>query len=234
MNRENRLLVSYFTLRKLIGWMAILVPFILALLNWILFRGGLGSSVSSYYHTNVRRVFVGTLCSIGVFLLAYKGYKRLDTDKIYQFSDNIVANLAGVFTIGVALFPSAPMEPSKNDEIIAIVHVVFSAFFLFTKTHPPNVTHPFTDEDQRIAHLRKKKQRNLAYRISGIVIVLCIALMGVNTLLGNALQAIRPVFWLEALAVSTFGFSWLVKGQALLRDPKEIIEGASEGSSSEE
>ena len=40
MNSENRLLVSYFTLRKLIGWMAILVPFILALLNWILFRGG--------------------------------------------------------------------------------------------------------------------------------------------------------------------------------------------------
>ena len=72
-----------------------------------------------------------------MFLLAYKGYKRLDTDKIYQFSDNIVANLAGVFTIGVALFPSAPMEPSKNDEIIAIVHVVSSAFFLFTKTHPP-------------------------------------------------------------------------------------------------
>ena len=33
MNSENRLLVSYFTMRKLIGWMAILVPFILALLN---------------------------------------------------------------------------------------------------------------------------------------------------------------------------------------------------------
>ncbi|HAI09625.1 MAG TPA: hypothetical protein DCM17_09880 [Dehalococcoidia bacterium] len=89
------------------------------------------------------------------------------------------------------------------------------------------MTHPFTDEDQRIAHLRKKKQRNLAYRISGIVIVLCIVLMGVNTLLGNALQAIRPVFWLEALAVSTFGFFWLVIGQALLCDPKEIIEGSS-------
>ena len=237
MNSENRLLVSYFTLRKLIGWMAILVPFILALLNWILFRGGLGSSVSSYYHTNVGRVFVGTLCSIGVFLLAYQGYKRLDTDKIYQFLDNIVANLAGVFTIGVALFPSAPMEPSKNDEIIAIAHVAFSAlvlaslayfaFFLFTKTHPANVNRPFMDENQRIAHLRKKKQRNLAYRISGIVMFPCIALMGVNTLLGNALQAIRPVFWMEALAVATFGFSWLVKGQALLRDPKEIIEGAS-------
>ena len=103
MNSENRLLVSYFTLRKLIGWMAILVPFILALLNWILFRGGLGFSVSSYYHTTVWGVFVGTLCSIGVFLLAYKGYKRLDRDKIYQFSDNIVNNLAGVFTFGVAL-----------------------------------------------------------------------------------------------------------------------------------
>ena len=51
--------------------------------------------------------------------------------------------------------------------------------------------------------------------------------MGVNTLLGNALQAIGPAFWMEALAVAIFGFSWLVKGQALLRDPKEIIEGAS-------
>ena len=89
------------------------------------------------------------------------------------------------------------------------------------------MTHPFTDEDQRITHLRKKKQRNLAYRISGIVMFPCIALMGVNTLLGNALQAIRPVFWMEALAVATFGFPWLVKGQALLRDPKEIIEGSS-------
>ena len=78
MNSENRLLVSYFTLKKLIGWMAMLVPFILALLNWILFRGGLGSSDSIFYHTNVERVFVGTLCSIGVFLLAYKGYKRID------------------------------------------------------------------------------------------------------------------------------------------------------------
>ena len=106
MNSENRLLVSYFTLRKLIGWMAILVPFILALLNWILFRGGLGSSVSSYYHTNVGRVFVGTLCSIGVFLLAYKGYKRLDTDKIYQFSDNIVANLAAC-SLSVSPFSQA-------------------------------------------------------------------------------------------------------------------------------
>ena len=103
MNSENCLLVSYFTLRKLIGWMGILVPFIVALLKWILFRGGLGSSVSGYSHTNVGRVFVGTLCSIGVFLLAYKGYKRLDRDKIYQSSDNIVNNLAGVFTFGVAL-----------------------------------------------------------------------------------------------------------------------------------
>ena len=106
MNSANRLLVSYFTLRKLIGWMAILVPFILALLNWILFRGGLGSSVSSYYHTNVGRVFVGTLCSIGVFLPAYKGYKRLDTDKIYQFSDNIVANLAAC-SLSVSPFSQA-------------------------------------------------------------------------------------------------------------------------------
>jgi len=131
----------------------------------------------------------------------------------------------------------------EKGEIIAIVHLVFSAlvlaslayfaFFLFTKTHPPSVTHPFTDEKQRTAHLRKKKQRNRLYRLSGIVIVLCMVLIGVNAALGDALQAIRPVFWLEALAVTTFGFSWLVKGQALFRDPKQIVEEASEGASLE-
>ena len=237
MNSENRLLISYFTLRRLIGWMAILVPFLLALLNWILFQEGLRSSVSSYYHTNVGGLFVGTMCSIGVFLFAYKGYQRLKTDKIYEFSDNIVANLAGVFAIGVALFPSAPENASKNDEIIAMIHVVFAAlflaslayfaFFLFTKTHHPSVNHPVTNEEQRKAHLRKKKQRNLVYRFSGSIIFLCIILIGVssalgigvNSALGGALQAIKPVFWLEAIAVTTFGCSWLVKGQALLRDP---------------
>ena len=91
------------------------MPFLLALLNWILFQEGLGFSVSNYYHTNVGGVFVSTLCAVRVFLLAYKGYKRLDTDKVYEFSDNIVANLAGVFAIGVGLFPSAPANPSPND-----------------------------------------------------------------------------------------------------------------------
>ena len=237
MDNENRLLDHYFTLRRFIGLMAILVPFILALLNGIIFREGLGSSVSSYYHTNVGGVFVGTLCAIGVFLLAYKGYQRLDTDKIYEFPDNIVANLAGGFAIGVALLRSVRRSAWEKGAIIAIVHLVFSAlfwaslayfaFFLFTKTHPPSVTHPFMDEKQRTAHLRKKKQRNRLYRLSGIVIVLCMVLIGVNAALGDALQAIRPVFWLEALAVTTFGFSWLVEGQALFRDPKQIVEGAS-------
>ena len=227
MSSENRLLVSHLTLRKLLGWMGISLPFLLVALNWIFGGRGFETSISAYYHVDfVGAVFVGFLFAIGLFLLAYEGYPLLTTDKPYELSDNIIANFAGFFALVVAFFPTLPTNPSELDRIFGIVHFVtaglfllalaYFAFFLFTKTYPAGATPPIPYEIRR-----KKAQRNLVYRISGIVILLCVVLLIVNFVSGNPVLGINPVFWLEAIALVAFGIAWLVKGEALIRDPRD-------------
>jgi hypothetical protein len=35
---------------------------------------------------------------------------------------------------------------------------------------------------------------------------------------GSALKAFDPVYWLEAMAIVAFWISWLIKGEAILKD----------------
>ena len=57
----------------------------------------------------------------------------------------------------------------------------------------------------------------LAYRVSGCVILACVALAGLSNLLPPADFASWPVlFILETIAVVAFGVSWFVKGGTIL------------------
>ena len=67
LENERSLVFSYLTLRKAVGFLGIAFPFVLSLGALILFQTGIQSSISSYYHTYMRDVFVGTLCVIGFF-----------------------------------------------------------------------------------------------------------------------------------------------------------------------
>src|SRR5260370_42614151 len=55
--------------------------------------------MSGYYYTHMRNVFVGALCALGIFLIAYDGY---DED------DRLVTNAAGICAIGAAFCPTKP------------------------------------------------------------------------------------------------------------------------------
>jgi hypothetical protein len=50
----------------------------------------------------------------------------------------------------------------------------------------------------------------------------CIALVGLYywRFKNTAVTAVKPVFWLESLALWAFGISWFVKGETLFRDPE--------------
>lgn len=218
------LVISYLALRKAIGLLGTFLPFVLSLGAVILFKTGLQSSLSAYYHTGMGDVFVGTLCAIGVFLFAYKGYTEGGDN------DNRVGNFAGVFAIGVALFPTDPSGGlSLPKMFVGVAHTVFAALFfltlayfslfLFTKSHPDR---PRTPE---------KKKRDRIYQVAGYTIVASIGLIGILgaiKILGlvskevvQAVEAWNPAFWLESIAVVAFGISWAVKGQALLADPEK-------------
>lgn len=99
---DGHILETYFYLR--LG-MAILA-FVFPLLLWWGGKFALGtplqSSMSAYYHTELRDVFVGILVAIGFFLMLYKGFSQ---------REDWTLNFAGILAIGVAVFP---MSPSKN------------------------------------------------------------------------------------------------------------------------
>ena len=210
-NNADPRVIAYKKLRKAIGVLGTALPFVLAAGGLILFSTGIQSSLSAYYHTDIGDVFVGTLCAIGVFFYAYRGY----TGELGN--DDQVGNLAGIFAIGVALFPTdktyVPTTP------IGIAHVVFAALFLLTLAYFSLFL--FTKTDQDDPH-PPKLRRNTVYRVAGYVIIASLVLIGVLALLPEATQqALSPwklVFLFESAAVVAFGISWLTKGQMILRD----------------
>ena len=70
---------SYLALRKAVGWIGMLLPFTLMLGVFLIFKGEIiQESISHYYHTDMRDVFVGALCAIALFMFFYSGYDKWD------------------------------------------------------------------------------------------------------------------------------------------------------------
>lgn len=204
--------ISFMALRKAIGLIGILLPFMLAVLYMLLVsRLVLRGSVSDYYYTGSRNILVGDLCAIGVFLFAYRGY---------GFWDNLCTNAAGAFAIGVAMFPTAPPDPSATAKAVGYVHLACAGLLFAMLAVIALVL--FTRADSRPGDRpAAKRRRNAVYYACGGVIVACLVLVPVEAfVLGAAVARYQPLFWLETTAIIAFGVAWLVKGQAILRDPR--------------
>lgn len=201
--------LSYLTLRKVIGFIGLLLPFVLVF-GKLFFEGpGLLDSVSSYYHSvSMRDIFVGSLCAVGVFLLAYHGY---------DWVDDLVTGLAGFAAFGVALFPITEHAVLQKQDSLGLIHITSAALFFITLAMISLLL--FTKSGK---HKTKQKEiRNVIYIICGWIILLCLGLIGFVFLLipgTSTFYAIKPIFWLEALAIVAFGVSWFVKGEAILKD----------------
>ena len=204
----NPRIISYMTLRKAVGFLGLLLPFVLAAGNRLIFSGGLQQSVSDYFYTGMRGVLVGALCVIGAFLLAYHGYDRWDS---------LNSNAAGAGAVGVALFPTPPSHPSTRATIAGYLHfasgtVMFTALivialWLFRKSAPGR------------GRTEAKRHRDLVYLICGLVMLASLAAAGIVSLpFAAGLSSLDPLFWLETTAIVAFGVAWLVKGQAILPD----------------
>ena len=86
-------------LHRLIGGLSISLPLVLTIGNFISAGTPPPGSLSGYYYTDMRNFFIGGLCALGVFLLAYRGPERLDT---------LITDCAGTSLIMVALCPTRP------------------------------------------------------------------------------------------------------------------------------
>lgn len=202
--------ISYKTLRTIVGLIGFFLPFVLAIGYMVLCEPAIRSSISSYYHTVMGDVFVGALFAIGVFMLSYNGPKREDV---------VPANLACLFAIGTALFPTTPPgDVSTTVQVIGWLHYASAAGLFLTLSWFALVLFRKTNK----ADIRgtQKEKRNLIYTICGYTMLACLVLIVVVALLPqkSSIHNANPVFWLEAVLIVAFGMSWLTKGEYLFGD----------------
>jgi hypothetical protein len=222
--QNSILVISYLNLRKAIGIIGVALPFVLAfgqiLLHALKIQSSLHTpvienSISSYYYTDMRNIFVGSMCAIGVFLMSYRGY---------DWRDAIAGRFAFVCAIGVALFPTSPLPVATADQkLIGGVHLTFAALLFLTLAYFSLML--FTETDPNKTPTRQKLKRNVVYRVSGYIMLACIALIAVAALppIKAMVERFEPRFWLESIAIVAFGISWLTKGEAILKDQDVLL-----------
>jgi hypothetical protein len=199
---------SYLSLRKAVGWIGILLPFVLVLGHRLIFGGEfLLNNLSVYYHTGMRDLFVGSLCAIALFLFFYRGYDRWD---------NIAANLAGFFALGIAFFPTVREGPW---DWVAKVHFLCAACFFVILA----IFSLFLFTRGTVRPTGRKLKRNLIYRLCGIVMLVSLAAIELFFLFFYENHAdSRFVIVGETITLMAFGISWLTKGGTLYPDkPKK-------------
>jgi hypothetical protein len=100
---------SYLLIRTVVGVIGILLPLAFILGEAFFLRAGVHvrGSISAYYHTSMRDVFVGGLCVVGLLLITYMAEQR-------KRPDFWLSLVAGIAVLGVVFFPTA--RPNVPDE----------------------------------------------------------------------------------------------------------------------
>jgi hypothetical protein len=220
---EECLLISYIELRRVVGCLGLALPFVLLAGTRLLEGPGIRNSISAYYHSSMRDVFVGILCAIGVFLFTYKGYTK-GHDRATSF--------AALAAIGVALCPTTPeFGATATQAFVGIVHLCFATAFFSLIGYISLVF--FTQNTPNRPMTRNKERNNRVYRGCGWTIFGAIGLIAIISWLPlpmtSWLLGYRPVFWLESLAVVAFAVSWLTKGGVLSSIVRTILRTRESG-----
>ena len=206
---SQNLIVSYLTLRKLIGILGISLAGLTVAGGLLFGTGHIEGSISAYYLTNMRDLFVGVLAIAGAFLLTYTGYDR---------TDNIVTSIAGFSAIGVAIFPLEYVPPGSIFNIgypaVMILHYISAALFFGALAYMSYFQ--FTKSGS--TKTERKETRNLIYRICGHVMFWTLILIGAEAVLPFLDGGYWFILIVEIIILIAFGVSWFVKGEAILAD----------------
>jgi hypothetical protein len=209
-------IVSYFGLRNAIGWIGLIMPFAVRSIGRFVEEIEDPGSISAYYYTGTRDIFVATLVLVGALLACYRSARPFD---------GYVAMVGGIAAAGVGLFP---MNIKIASEILLKkpgfdttscyinhgplgFHFVFVTLFFFAVCYLVLFSFP---ANTPVRPSQEKMRRNQIYKFCGVVMVASCFSIGLMTLTG----ADQSIYWPETVAVVAFGIAWLVKGQTVLKD----------------
>lgn len=246
---NNDLVISHYTLRKAIGWLGMLLPFILLTGNFCINKldilnnsffintsccdpytadGSFKSSISHYYYSTVGELFTGILITVALFMFCYKGHKLRKGE--LPLSDLLLTNLAGIGALGVVVFPTGAKECINDNvrtfistDLTGNIHFAFAGLFFICLAVMAMVNFRRTQEKSSFG----KNPEHKLFLFCGAGMLACLGLIFIySTWIEGTWQGLdkwHPVFCLEALALVFFGISWLRKGRMdLLYIPKKL------------
>jgi hypothetical protein len=211
---------TYFAMRGGLAFVAIGLPIVLAVGGWLYADLPLQGSLSQYYwaaaaERSMRSWFVGGLFVLGALLYLYQGFSA---------TENRVLNLAGIFTLMVALVPTDHdcgeqcrlLTAHGTSAILAFLCTAFVAARCATDTLK-------LVRDQKLRERYKHTYRLLA------------SLMVVSPLLAFALTAVvnrrsSLIFFAESFGMISFATYWIAKSLEMKRTQADLLaaQGALE------
>ena len=218
------------TLRRMIGLLGTLLPFVL-LFSGYLSQGSvlMRKSISAYYYTEVDYLFVGIMLVIGAYLVCYRGHPtnqavsprgvklcNLIRHWCPWVRDDGLTSVAGVLAILVAVLPTAAY--GQKPDLVNYAHCILAGGFLLSMAVMAGCQ--FTQGGDTA--------NNLLYKVcAGFILAALLLLGGIG--LGGHLKQEFPtiVWWLEAIAVAAFGFSWLVKSEMVRTRQRQSVVGGT-------
>ncbi|MBT2132205.1 hypothetical protein [Aliiroseovarius lamellibrachiae] len=214
-------------LRRGIGAIGIGLPFAL-LLGVHLAGVPMENSISEFFFSELREVFVAAAAGVGLFLLAYEGYPPRPKEIL---TDRRVSGLAGASVLVMAFVPTLcargtcahpptlfdRLIPASADTTQAAIHLTAAGLFLLSLGI---MSQRVFTRCTRPSKSLFKQRRNLCYQIFGWVIFTMVGVIGVMKLgfpnIGHHWDTQwHFTFWAESVAVWAFGLSWLMKGAAM-------------------
>lgn len=221
---DQAMLIKQQTLRRLVGILGMLLP-LFVYFNIVISYGDwhILPAISHYYFTSSSVYFIIIISTLAIFLLIYKDKDPLD----FYLSCG-----AGIFALCVLIFPTNNIVPdcAHNTKAFIITflpdnntrstfHFIAAAvfllcldlmsFFLFTRSK-------FSPENRT----QMKKWRNRVYRTCSLLMTLALIVPVLNKIgwiPDSYYDAHNLTFWVECVAIESFGISWLVKSEAILK-----------------
>lgn len=215
---ESSVVLSYKALRRAVGYVAIGLPVVLVASSALCHdHHTVQGSISAYYYTDLRDVFVGSLCAIAMFMFCARGY---------DWRDEYTGMASAVCAVGVALCPISPTYvkdkvPCSAQPVFPTLHFVFAILLFLLLGYFCLYLFRLTSGGPT----PQKLQRNAVYLWCGCIIYTSMTLEGLLALAQNFTARLQP-YWrnghhlliCEVICLWAFGYAWLIKGEAFLKD----------------
>lgn len=212
---------SYLMTRMVVGIIGVVLPIVFIVGEAFFLRGGVHvrGSISAYYHTSMRDIFVAALCVTGFFLATYMA-GRSNQDFWLSF-------VAGVAVLGVVFFPTSrphllrdaprcgvtpmpdgcsPVQQQLGERLVAGIHFGCAVVFILTLAW---LCFVFASREQPGSAMARIPS------LCGWIILGAVAWAVVGGFLKATIWELTPLYVGEVAAVWAFGAAWLVKSRDL-------------------